>query len=81
MAIEDKIKLVFKGILFYTTAIAAMLFICGVDGICDKGYLTESIIIIAGMIYACYKYITEEEYNIILLGKYLDIPEEDDEWN
>lgn len=82
MATEDKIKLVFKGILLYTTIIAVILFIGGVDSIYDNGYFTEGIILVAGMIYACYKCINEKECDILLLNKYLGMPEEeDDEWD
>ena len=81
MAIQDKIILVFKGILLYTTMIAAMLFIAGVDSLYDKGYFFQSVIAVVALIYACYKTISEEEFNILILNKYFGITEEDDdEW-
>lgn len=80
MATEDKIKLVFKGILLYTTFIVCMFSAMGIDDIYDKGYFFIDIVICAGLIYACYKTINEEEADILTLNKYLGEPEEDDEW-
>lgn len=59
------IKLILKGILLYTTIIAAMLYICGVNSIYDNGYFLPAIGIVALLIYICYKTITEEEANIL----------------
>lgn len=59
------IKLIFKGILLYTTIIAAILYVCGVDSICDNGYFFLATGIVALLIYICYKTITKEEANIL----------------
>lgn len=59
------IKLILKGILLYTTIIAAMLYICGVDSIYDNGYFLPATGIVALLIYICYKTITEEEADIL----------------
>jgi hypothetical protein len=59
------IKLILKGILLYTTMIAAMLYICGVDSIYDNGYFIPATGIVALLIYICYKTITEEEADIL----------------
>ena len=63
------IKLILKGILFYTTIIVAMLYICGVDSIYDNGYFFPATGIVALLIYICYKTITEEEADILLGNK------------
>lgn len=59
------IKLILKGILLYTTIIAAMLYICVVDSIYDNGYFLPATGIVALLIYICYKTITKEEANIL----------------
>lgn len=77
----DKIILVFKSILLYTTIIVCMLSAMGIDDIYDKGYFFIDIVICAGLIYTCYKTINEEEADILTLNKYLGKKlEEDDEW-
>lgn len=58
-------KLILKGILLYTTMIAAMLYVCGVDSIYDNGYFFPATGIVVLLIYICYKTITEEEANIL----------------
>lgn len=81
MATQERTILVLKGILLYITMIASMLFVGGVDSLYDNGYFFYSIIIVAGLIYACYKVIDKEEFDILTLNKYFGSPEEDDdEW-
>lgn len=58
-----KIILCLKGILLYTTIIATMLFVGGIDSLFDNGWLIEAGLFVAGLIYACYKFITEEEFD------------------
>lgn len=58
-------KLILKGILLYTTMIAAMLYVGGVDSIYDNGYFLPATGIVALLIYICYKTITEEEADIL----------------
>lgn len=73
--------MVCKGILLYTTFILSMLYIGGVDSIYDQGYFIPATIVVATLIYVCYKTISEQELDTLLLtkvfGKY---NEEDDEW-
>lgn len=79
----NTIKLVLKGILFYATIIATTLFITGVDSIYDEGYFFYFIVIVSAMIYACYKLLSKEEVDTLLLVKYLSMEEPaeaDDEW-
>lgn len=59
------IKLILKGILLYTTMIAAMLYVCVVDSIYEDGYFFPATGIVALLIYICYKTITEEEADIL----------------
>lgn len=81
MAIQDKIILVFKGILFYTTFIVCMLSAMGIDDIYDKGYFFADIALCAALIYACYKTLSKEDLDILSLNKYFGgNKEEDDEW-
>lgn len=80
MATEDKIKLVFKGILLYITIIVSFLFVGGVDSLYDNGYFTLSVVIVAALIYACYKTISKEDADTLLLTKYFGGEESDDEW-
>lgn len=82
MMATNIIKLVLKGILFYTTIIATLLFMAGVDSIYDEGYFFTSIVIVVAMIYTCYKSLNKKEVDTLLLMKYFSIgesTEEDDE--
>ena len=69
MATEDKIKLVLKGILLYITFIICIFSAMGIDSIYDQGYFLIDIVICAGLVYACYKTINEEELNILTLAR------------
>ena len=81
MAIQDKIILVLKGILLYTTTIVCMLSVAGIDDIYDKGYFFTDIAICAALIYACRRTISEDDLDTLSLDKYFgDNKEEDDEW-
>lgn len=75
------IKLVLKGILFYATIIAVMLFIASVDNT-SEGQLLIHMTIIAGAIYACTKVINKDELDTLLLVRYFSLEEmqEEDEW-
>ena len=66
------IKLILKGILFYTTFLVCMLAIGGIDSLYDNGYFIETIIVVVGLIYLCKKYITEKEYDILTLSNFLN---------
>lgn len=69
MATEDKIKLVFKGILLYITFIVCIFSAMGIDSIYDQGYFLIDIVLCAGLVYACYKTINEEELDILTLAR------------
>lgn len=81
--VTDTIKLVLKGILFYATIIAVYFFMAGVDSIYDEGYFFISIVVVAAMVYSCYKLLSKEEVDTLLLMKYFlmkESAETDDEW-
>ena len=69
-------KLILKGLLFYTTIILSILYVCGVDSIYDNNYFLTATGIVALLIYVCYKTITNEELDILsgvnLFGKLSD---------
>lgn len=74
------IIMVYKGTLLYTTMIATMLFIAGIDSIYDNGFFFEGIFIVGCLIWACTTVINEEELNTLLFTKYLStFKKEDDE--
>jgi hypothetical protein len=79
---KKKVILCLKGILLYTTGIVAMLFISGIDSIYDNGYFEIAVLIVAGLIYACYKTISNEELDALCFTKLLKIDkeEEGEEW-
>lgn len=68
----NKFKLIIKGILLWTTAFVTTLFILGVDGIYDSGYFLQILTAIAAMIFCCHKLISEKEFEILTLSKWLD---------
>lgn len=59
------IKLILKGILFYTTIITVMVLVVCVDALCDNGYLFIGVSIIAALVYTCYKTISERDLYIL----------------
>ena len=68
----NRFKLIIKGILLWATAFMTTLFVLGVDGIYDSGYFLQILIAIIAMIFCCYKLISEEEFEILTLSKWLD---------
>lgn len=77
----NTIKLVFKGILLYTTLIVCILSVAGIDSIYDKGYFLIDIVICTGLVYSCYKIINKEEINILALTNNSDKElEENNKW-
>ena len=52
-----RVKLILKGVLLWVTAFAAVIFISGVDSIYDNGYLFQTLIAVAVMVFCCYKLI------------------------
>lgn len=66
------IKMIFKGMLFYITILVTMIFLMGVDSICDQGYLFYGIMLVAALVFVCYKTINREELEVLTLCKYLN---------
>lgn len=64
-------KLILKGLLFYTTIILSILYVCSVDSIYDNNYFLTATGIVALLIYICYKTITKEEVDILSGNKFL----------
>lgn len=64
-------KLILKGLLFYTTIILSILYVCSVDSIYDNNYFLTATGIVALLIYVCYKTITKEEADILSGNKFL----------
>ena len=67
-----KIRLILKGILFYTTLLSVILFICGADSIYDNGYFLYSVIVCALLIYLCCKFISVKDSEILSGNKWFD---------
>lgn len=65
-------SIVAKAILFYTTIVAIMITICGIESIYDNGYFTANIVICIALIYACNKVISVEDLNTLTLNRYLE---------
>lgn len=65
-------KLIIKGVLLYVTTLVTMLFICGVDSIMEQGYFIHWALIVAVLIYACYKCISYREFYILSLNRWFN---------
>lgn len=70
------LKLIFKGVLLWVTALAILIFIVGVESIYEHGYYVHAILICAALCYTCYKLISKEEFDILTLSKWLNELEE-----
>lgn len=55
------VKLILKGLLFYTTLLLAVFTICGVDSLYDKDCFFPLIGIVIALLYTCRKVITLED--------------------
>lgn len=64
-------KLIIKGMLLYMTTLVIMIFIMGIDSIYDQGYFFYGIMLIAVLIFMCYKTINKEELEMLTISKYL----------
>ena len=64
-------KLIIKGMLLYMTTLVIMMFIIGIDNIYDQGYFFYGIMLIAVLIFMCYKTINKEELEMLTIPKYL----------
>ena len=61
----NKIKLIIKGVMVWTTILSALLFIMGIDSIYDSGYFFQTFIAVMIMCYTCFKLVSKEEYKKI----------------
>lgn len=66
------IKMILKGMLLYITTLVTMIFMMGVDSIYDQGYFFYGIMLVAALIFVCYKTINKEELEILTLNKYFN---------
>ena len=66
-----KFKLVMKGMLLYITILATIIFMMGIDSIYDQGYFFHGLILVAALIFVCYKVINKKELEMLTLYKYL----------
>lgn len=68
----DKFKFIIKGILLWTTGFVTILFVVGVDSICDNGYFFQTFIAVAVMIFCCYKLVSKKEFEVLSLYKWFN---------
>ena len=71
------IKMILKGMLLYITTLVTMIFMMGVDSIYDQGYFFYDIMLVAALIFVCYKTINKEELEVLTLCKYLNDSDEE----
>lgn len=62
--------------LLYITTLVTMIFMMGVDSIYDQGYFFYGIMLVAALVFVCYKTINKGELEVLTLCKYLDSDEE-----
>lgn len=72
-----KIEMIFKGMLLYMTTLVTMIFMMGVDSIYDQGYFFYGIMLVATLVFVCYKTINKEELEVLTLCKYLNDSDEE----
>lgn len=65
-------KLIYKGILLYTTTIIIALVLCGIDSIVEQGQFIYWASIIVLLVYVCYKIISRKELDILTLNRYFN---------
>lgn len=65
------IFLIYKGILLYLTVFLCILSITNVDNIIDGGIMII-VCALGALISLCYGVIKKEDYDILLLNKYID---------
>lgn len=66
------IKMILKGMLLYMTTLVTMIFMMGVDSIYDQGYFFYGIMLVAALVFVCYKTINKEELEILTLSRYFN---------
>ena len=64
-------KLVIKGVLLYVTILVTLLYMMGIDSICNNGYFFHGLILVLILIGVCYKTINKGEFGMLTLYKYL----------
>ena len=64
-------KLVIKGVLLYVTILVTLLYMMGIDSICNNGYFFHGLILVLILIGVCYKTINKREVEMLTLYKYL----------
>lgn len=69
---KNIIVLVCKSILLYTTAIVTMIYIAGIDSINDNGHFFKATALVAGLIFACYKILSEKDIETLTFQKHKD---------
>ncbi len=65
-------KLIYKGILLYTTTIIIALVLCGIDSIVEQGQFIYWASITVFLVYVCYKIISRKELDILTLNRYFN---------
>ena len=63
--------------LLYITILVTMIFMMGVDSIYDQRYFFYGIMLVAALIFVCYKTISKEELEVLTLYKYLNDSDEE----
>ena len=64
-------KLIIKGVLLYVTILVTLLYMMGIDSICNNGYFFHGLILVLILIGVCYKTINKREVEMLTLYKYL----------
>lgn len=64
-------KLIIKGVLLYVTTLVTLIFMIGINSIYDQGYFSYGVMLVAALIFVCYKTISKEELESLTLYKYL----------
>ena len=70
-------KLIIKGVLLYVTTLVVLLYMSDIDSIYDQGYFFYGIMLIAVLIFMCYKTINKEELEMLTISKYLNDSDEE----
>ena len=63
------IKLIIKGVLFYTTLLFSILFVSSVDAVYNAGYFIPALIINIVLRELGYKWIRIEDLDLLTLNK------------
>lgn len=66
------VKFIFKGVLLYVTTFVTILWLCGIDSIVEQGYFIPWTLVMAILIYACYKCISYREFYVLSLNRWFN---------